>query len=464
MKINPIYQGVIWGGVLCCCATPTAQAQTGAPSQHGADIVRRLQPDYPVPYAPASVAEISAVLGRVVDYLDTASPVAVLNAETQERVADLTRLPRRVSFAPGDFALVSYEWGVTYAGMLLAAEATGDARFKDFAAERLDALRQIAEHIQVRPAADRAQANPLQHLLEPAALDDCGAISAAFLKAQQAGVGGNFRPLIDIGVNYISSRQKRLPDGTLARDRPMPDSVWLDDDYMSVPALAQMGRLTGGRKYFDDAAKQVLQFSNILFVKEKGLYIHGLVEGMQQHPHFYWGRANGWAAMAEVELLSVLPTNHPSFAPVLALLRDHVRGLQETQGTNGLWHQLLDRPETYGETSASAMFVFAAARAINRGWIDANAYGPMVSLGWNAVAQKVNARGQVEGTCIGTGLAWDPMWYACRPTSVYAAHGYGPVLLAGAEMIQLRRGLGATAGFHDDAVHFGHPAPAATVK
>ena len=104
------------------------------------------------------------------------------------------------------------------------------------------------------------------------------------------------------------------------------------------------------------------------------------------------------------------------------------------------------------------MFVFAAARAINRGWIDANAYGPMVSLGWNALAQKVNARGQVEGTCIGTGLAWDPMWYACRPTSVYAAHGYGPVLLAGAEMIVLRNGKGANAGIHDDAVHFGRPA------
>ncbi len=464
MKINPIYQGAVCCAALCWCATSAAPAQTAAPAQHGADILRRLQPDYPVPYAPASVADITAVLGRVVDYLDTASPVAVLNADTQERVADLTRLPRRVSLAPGDFGLVSYEWGVTYAGMLLAAEATGDARFKDFAAKRLGALRLIAEHIQAAPAAERAQPNPLQHFLEPAALDDCGAMSAAFLKAQQAGVGGNFRPLIDIGVNYISSRQKRLPDGTLARDRPMPDSVWLDDDYMSVPALAQMGRLTGEQKYFDDAAKQVLQFSNILFVKEKGLYIHGLVEGMQQHPRFYWGRANGWAAMAEVELLSVLPTNHPSFAPVLALLRDHVRGLQETQGTNGLWHQLLDRPETYGETSASAMFVFAAARAINRGWIDANAYGPMVSLGWNAVAQKVNARGQVEGTCIGTGLAWDPMWYACRPTSVYAAHGYGPVLLAGAEMIQLRRGLGAAAGFHDDAVHFGRPAPAATVK
>jgi hypothetical protein len=110
------------------------------------------------------------------------------------------------------------------------------------------------------------------------------------------------------------------------------------------------------------------------------------------------------------------------------------------------------------------MFVFAAARAINRGWVDVNAYGPMVSLGWNALAQKVNARGQVEGTCIGTGLAWDPMWYASRPTSPYAAHGYGPVLLAGAEMIKLRSGVGAGAAMHDDAVHFGHPPAGVIVR
>ena len=33
--------------------------------------------------------------------------------------------------------------------------------------------------------------------------------------------------------------------------------------------------------------------------------------------------------------------------------------------------------------------------------------------------------------------AFDPAFYYYRPTSVYAAHGYGPVLLAGAEMINL---------------------------
>jgi unsaturated rhamnogalacturonyl hydrolase len=65
------------------------------------------------------------------------------------------------------------------------------------------------------------------------------------------------------------------------------------------------------------------------------------------------------------------------------------------------------------------------------------AYGPMCLLAWNAVATKVNAKGQVEGTCVGTGMAFDPAFYYYRPTNVYAAHGYGPVLLAGAEMIRL---------------------------
>ena len=43
----------------------------------------------------------------------------------------------------------------------------------------------------------------------------------------------------------------------------------------------------------------------------------------------------------------------------------------------------------------------------------------------------------MEGTCIGTGMGLDAAFYYYRPTSVLAAHGYGPALLAGAEMISL---------------------------
>jgi unsaturated rhamnogalacturonyl hydrolase len=437
------------------CAALTATSQTVSVVNSNAIPLNRAKPAYPVPYPPASVEEITAVLDRVADYLAVASPIRIVDRDSGQTVSDLTKLPKQVALERGDFSLISYEWGVTYAGMLLAGEATGDSRFKDFAARRFDAIRALAAHFQALPATEVPQPNPLRNLLTPSSLDDCGAMAAAMLKAQQAGVGGNLKPLTDTDLAYISAKQMRLPDGTLDRNRPLPNSVWLDDLYMSVPALAQMGRSTGETKYFDDAVKQLLQFSQRLFIKEKGLYTHGWIEQMQEHPCFHWGRANGWAAMATVELLSVLPENHPGRGPVLELLRQHLRGLAAVQGKNGLWHQLLDRPDTFEETSASAMFVFAAARAINRGWVDPLVYGPMTSLGWNAVAGKVNAQGQVEGTCIGTGLGWEPMFYAYRPTSALAAHGYGPTLLAGAEMITLRRGKGAAAGIHDDAVHFG---------
>jgi hypothetical protein len=61
----------------------------------------------------------------------------------------------------------------------------------------------------------------------------------------------------------------------------------------------------------------------------------------------------------------------------------------------------------------------------------------MALLAWNAVSTKVNVKGQVEGTCVGTGMAFDPAFYYYRPINVYAAHGYGPVLLAGASIYRL---------------------------
>jgi len=206
---------------------------------------------------------------------------------------------------------------------------------------------------------------------------------------------------------------------------------------MGVPAVAQMGKLTGDKKYYDEAAKQVLSFAKRMFNKQHGIYMHGWVEGMTEHPEFHWARANGWAFMTEAELLEVLPENHPLRPQILALYREHARGLASYQSGIGFWHQLLDREDSYLETSATAIYTFAYARGINRGWLGAKAYAPMTLLAWNAITTKVNAKGQVEGTCVGTGMAFDPAFYYHRPTSPFAAHGYGPTLLAGAEVFSM---------------------------
>ncbi len=420
-------------------------------------------PQYPVPYAPATVAEITAVLNRVHGYLDTASPARLLDQPNGQEVTDLAKIPATATLVRGSFALVSYEWGVTYAGMLHAGEVTGDHRFTDFVSRRFKLIAALTTAAQNGgPAGEGADwggpQSTFRHLLKPNSLDDCGSIATSLIKAQQAGVVDNLRPFIDPALNFISHTQFRLADGTLARNRPLANALWLDDLFMGVPALAQMGKLTGDTKYYDDAAKQILQFSGRMFVKDKNLFQHGWIQAMDPHPVFHWARANGWAIMAMTELLDVLPADHPQRAPILDLYRAHVRGLATCQGGDGLWHQLLDRSDSYEETSASAIFTYCIARGIDQGWLDPLAYAPMVSLGWNAVAQKVNAGGQVEGTCIGTGMGFEPMFYYTRPTSVLAAHGYGPVLLAGAEMIKLRQGKARQALISDGAVQL-QPAP-----
>jgi unsaturated rhamnogalacturonyl hydrolase len=396
-----------------------------------------LKPDYPVPYGIAEISNISKTLSRILGYLDTVTPPQYVNTKSGDVVTDLSKMDENIALKKGDFRLVSYEWGVTYGAMFLASEATGDPRFKKYADKRLKFLAESAPFFKktAEEHEDWGTKTPLKNLILPRALDDCGAMCAAMIKSLRAESRLNLEPLINIHIDFILNKQHRLKDGTLARMRPQPNTLWLDDLFMSVPALAQMGKFTGDNKYYDEACKQVLAFSKRMFNKEKGVYMHGWVEGMTEHPQFHWARANGWAIMTKVELLEVLPENHPQRPAILELLRAHVRGLAAYQSGSGFWHQLLDRSDSYLETSATAIYTYAFARAINRGWIDPLAYAPMTILGWHAVSTKVNTQGQVEGTCVGTGMAFDPAFYYHRPISPFAAHGYGPAILAGAEVI-----------------------------
>lgn len=264
-----------------------------------------------------------------------------------------------------------------------------------------------------------------------------------------AGSKVDYSQMVGICGDFVTKHEYRLKDGTLARGgpdgkggrkmRPLPDTLWLDDMFMGVPTMAYLGKVTGNRKHYDDAVNQVLQFSKRMFNPKLGIYMHGYVEGMKDHPELRWARANGWAVMAMVEVLEVLPKDHKGYNAVLAQLRAHIKGLAGYQTKDGFWHQLIDRNDTYQETSATAIYTYAIARAVNRGYVDAQMYGPMANLAWNAVASKVTANGQIEGICVGTGMAFDPAFYAYRPTSVKAAHGYGPTLLAGAEIIEMNK-------------------------
>jgi unsaturated rhamnogalacturonyl hydrolase len=398
-----------------------------------------LKPDYAVPYNAMPAEEIKKVLDKVFNYLDGVTPAQMINKQTNEVVADISKADSNTIVKPGDFRLTSYEWGVTYSAMLLAGEATGDKKYTNYVKDRFSFLATWIPVIKKLKTNGVFKGNnyPLRQPIEPGALDDAGAVCAAMIKASVVGLNNDLRPQINVYADWVANKEYRLADSTLARQRPNKNTLWLDDLYMGVPALAQMGKLTGDKKYFDDAIKQIKQFSARMFNKEKGVYMHGWMESMDTHPEFRWARANGWALLAMTELLDVLPENYEGREMVLQQFKAHVKGIASYQSGNGFWHQLLDREDSYLETSATAIYAYCIAHACNKGWIQPTTYAPMAMLAWNAVTTKVNDKGQVEGTCVGTGMAFDPAFYYYRPVNVFAAHGYGPVILAGAEMYKM---------------------------
>ena len=396
-----------------------------------------MKPAYRIGYGVSKPEEVKQVMDRVLTYIDAETPAALVDKNTGAPVTDYKKITASTQLKQGGFRLTSYEWGVTYSGVLAAYAATGDNAYRDYVVKRHQLLADIAPYFQKIYAKDKNIDGNIRRVIDPHALDDAGAVCCSMIKSLLADGKLPMRPLIDNYADYIMNKEYRLSDGTFARIRPQKNTLWLDDMFMGIPTVAYMGKLTGDAKYYDEAARQVLQFAERMWVPEKGLFRHGWVEAMDPHPAFHWGRANGWAILTMCEVLDVLPADHPKRAEIMELLKAHAAGLARLQHHDGFWHQLLDRDDTYLEASATAIYTYCLAHSVNQGWLDAKAFGPVAQLGWHAVASSVNEKGQVEQVCVGTGMGFDPSFYAYRPCHVMAAHGYGPVIWAGAEMINM---------------------------
>ena len=425
--------------MLLCLATGWLAATAQQVVNDNNTPLHLMQPQYQTGYGVPTVESVKQTMDRVLRYIQAETPATLVDKRTGSEVTLPKDITDDTQLKQGGFRLTSYEWGVTYSGVLAAYEVTGDEAYRDYVVRRHQLLADIAPHFQKIYASNKAIDGNIRRVIDPHALDDAGAVCCSMIKARLMGLDAQnaLRPLIDHYADYIVNKEYRLSDGTFARLRPQKNTVWLDDMFMGVPAVAYMGRLTGEARYYDEAARQVVQFASRMWVEEQGLFRHGWVEEMNPHPAFFWGRANGWAILTMCEVLDVLPADHPQRPFIVDLLRKHAEGLARLQHHNGFWHQLLDRSDTYLETSATAIYTYCLAHAVNKGWIDAKAFGPVALMGWYAVASQVNDRGQVENVCVGTGMGFDAAFYAYRPVHVMAAHGYGPLIWAGAEMMRL---------------------------
>jgi rhamnogalacturonyl hydrolase YesR len=420
----------------------TIAAQSGAAEP--VDYNRRLTssgavPEYPIPYVLPTTDSVKAVIDRVGNYVISNTSLRVFDNKTGADItnADLAHPnPNAVidsRYTP--FNRWDYPNGVTWSAFHRISDITGDKQYTAHATRVYDWLFTWMPYFREQEK-QTGKSTLFSKMINMSALDHCGAMSAGMIRTQLRSPDPRFRQWADVVADYISNGQFRLPDGTLARERPQDVSVWSDDFYMGISFLTQMGRLTGEGKYWDDAIKQVTQGSARLFDETKCLYDHGWSENTDGYdPRFFWGRGNGWTALAMTELLAELPPDYPGREKVLHYYRQLMRGAVEQQDGSGLWHNVLDRHQTYLETSASAMFVYALARGVNEGWLSP-LFGPPAITGWNGLATRVLPDGRVEGICEGTTYASEFTYYTYRGAGSDTIF-VGPVLYAGAEVIRL---------------------------
>lgn len=277
-------------------------------------------------------------------------------------------------------------------------------------------------------------------LIRRGMLDDTGAPALPFVELFRNTRNRRLLRLVNDIAQYVSSGQVRLEDGTLCRYEKMPGTVWADDLFMAAPYLMRMGAITKDSRYFDDAAQQVVKFNKYLLDVRTGLYRHGWYEMEKRQSAVAWGRANGWVVWATSEVLRFLPESHPLRDQIVNIYRRHLEAIVRYQAPSGLWHQVLDRPESYEETSCTAMYLIGMARGLRSGVLDTSFVSPMLRA-WSGLQTRISDDGIVKDICRGTEMSEDLEYYLRRERFDNDPRGLGAVITACVEMMQYEKTL-----------------------
>ncbi|WP_243348161.1 glycoside hydrolase family 105 protein [Parabacteroides sp. FAFU027] len=390
-----------------------------------------------------SVALKAAV--SIADRIIRSTPYEFINTKTKETYTTVKGLPLSPDVkVKSEYNDWHYTNGIMYLGMMELGQKLNEPKYRNYVQKNMDFVFNEGNLDYFKQLYDQAikQDDPwnkvrrlsFHMIFRNKRLDDNGTMGASLIELYKTKKDAAYYKYIQTANEHLLYFEPRLADGLIARIWPHEKTVWADDIYMGVSFLCRMGSLTGDVKYFDDAANQVLSVNKYLWCKEKQIYYHCYHTDVKENGVAHWGRANGWIAMAHADLLTYMPKNHPKRQAVIDNFKQQMAGVCRYQGKNGLWHQLLDKEDSYDETTCTAMFVYALAKGVKNGWLHKD-YIHVANSGFRGMMTMINDKGDVSGICTGTGIMPSLSFYYNRPTESNTMMGEGPVLRALVEMI-----------------------------
>ncbi|HEY4327003.1 MAG TPA: glycoside hydrolase family 88 protein [Mucilaginibacter sp.] len=250
--------------------------------------------------------------------------------------------------------------------------------------------------------------------------------------------------------------QPRVPEGGFWHKKRYPNQMWLDGLYMAEPFYAEYASTFKEDADFDDIANQFILAEARTRDPKTGLLYHAWDQSKKEKwadpqtglSKNFWGRADGWYAMALVDVLDYFPANHPKRAELLAILNQLATAIKKYQDANsGVWFEVLDKAGAKGnylEASVSCMFVYALEKGVRMGYLPAS-YQTTAKKGYNGIIKQfieTDAAGQtnLKGTVSVGGLGGDPyrdgsyQYYLSEKVVTNDPKGVGAFILASVEM------------------------------
>jgi unsaturated rhamnogalacturonyl hydrolase len=340
-----------------------------------------------------------------------------------------------------DDAQWHYEHGLQVMAIQKAAEATGEARYLRFVSDWIDRFVQADGTIRT-------------YRMDDYNIDQINAGKLFFGAFERSG-DERYRKALDLLRGQMRTQPRTNSNGFWHK-QIYPYQMWLDGIYMAGPFLAEYASRFDEPDTFEDVVYQIMLIEGRTRDEKTGLLYHAWDESKQQRwcdpitgrSQYFWGRAVGWYVMAIVDVLDFLPREQAHRQDLIAILDQTAAALVKVQdGATGLWYQILDLPGrdgNYLEASASAMFVYAFAKAVREGYL-AQDYLLSARRGYHGLLQnliKIDSQGllTLEKICGGAGLGGEPYrdgsfeYYVTEKIIPNDPKGVGPFILAALEM------------------------------
>ncbi len=331
----------------------------------------------------------------------------------------------------------TYPMGVTLYGMLECGKFFNIHRYKEYVINNVE---QISKY-QNYSLFDKTRSgfpSLNQQICWLEELDDCGSFGSLMLECYNYKKIGEILPMAHSIADFMMNKVKREKDGAFSRGS---NTMWIDDMYMSIPFLSRYYKLTEDTTYIDEAIKQILLYKKYFFINKSKLMSHIYDLKWNKANGIPWSRGNGWVIFSISEILKVLPKDYGDRNNLVEFFNEMAEGLLEVQGSNGMWHQVLDEPTTYYESSSTAMFICAFSRSIQENYVNESIKTKLlesINKAWEGlIYDAIDIKGNLYGVCRGSGCSFSRNYYKNLSWRYNDAHGIGIVLLAGVEKNKL---------------------------